>query len=293
MRLPFAMLEVFDAIAREGSLRGAADRLGLKASTVSHQLKSLEERLDVDLFIRTTRSISFTEAGRALHRGSAPAFEQLGEAVEAARTTGDSARGTLRLTAAEHAYHTIIADKLPTFRSVYPEIEVEISLSDALVDILEEGFHAGFRLGNVVAQDMIAVRLTAPLPIATVASPGYLDRAGRPDTPADLLAHECIRYRFRSSRQTAPWLFEGAEGEEEVAVAGKLLADDLPVLVDMAKRGNGLIHTFRDYIADSLESGELEQVLSPFSRNVPGLFIYFPREYRNMTPLRLFIDHLK
>ncbi|WP_068113465.1 LysR family transcriptional regulator [Tropicimonas marinistellae] len=293
MRLPLATLEIFNAIATQGSMRAAADALGIKPSTVSHQLKSLEDQLGTALFIRTTRSVSLTEAGRALLRGASPAFEQLTDAVESARTTGHAARGSLKLAMPEFAYHQLIGRTLPSFRDAYPEIEVELSLTDALSDILDEGLHAGFRLGNLVAQDMVAVRLTDPLPIATFAAPDYLVRKGTPKRPEDLLDHECIRYRFASSGRFAAWNFVGHEGEFQVDVSGHLIVNTLPIAVDTAVQGGGLIQIFRDYAASEIATGSLVEVLTDHQPTTPGLYIYFPREYRSMMPLRLFIEHLK
>jgi len=207
MRLPLATLEIFDAIAREGSFKGAANRLGLQPSTVSHQLKTLEEQLGTALIIRTTRSLSLTEAGRALLRGAGPAFEQLADAVDSARSTGHAARGSLRLAMPEFVYKLYVGPTIQSFRAAYPEIDLEMSFTEAFSDILGEELHAGFRLGDRIAQDMVAVRLTPPLKLAVLASPKYLERRGKPGKPGDLLTHDCIRYRFQTSRQIAPWSF--------------------------------------------------------------------------------------
>jgi DNA-binding transcriptional LysR family regulator len=293
MRLPLATLEIFTAIARHGSLRAAAEALGIKPSTVSHQLKALEDQLGTALFIRTTRSISLTEAGRALIRGAGPAFDQLSEAVECARSTGHAARGTLKLAMPEFAYHLYVGPILKSFCAEYPEIELELSLTDALSDILGEELHAGFRLGDRVAQDMVAVRLTQPLPVTVVASPDYLSYRGLPETPRDLLEHNCIRYRFQSSGQIAPWSFQSSEGEYSVDVQGNLIANALPASIDLAKRGLGLAYTFKAYVATQIDAGALRPVLGDHLGLTPGIFLYFPREYRSMMPLRLFIDHLK
>lgn len=293
MRLPLASLEVFTAIARHGSLRAAADALGLTPSTVSHQLKTLEEQLQTALFIRTTRSISLTEAGRALIRGAGPAFDQLTDAVESARTTGHAARGSLKLAMADHVYDLFISHALPSFCAAYPEIELEFSISDALTDLVEEGLHAGFRIGDKIAQDMVAVRLTPPMSLAVVGSPDYLARHGVPDTPRDLLAHNCIRYRFHSSGRVAPWEFQGQEGAYSVDVQGNLISNTLPASIDLARQGLGLAYTFRDYVAPDLASGTLVQMLESHLTETPGIYIYFPREYRSMMPLRLFMDHLR
>jgi DNA-binding transcriptional LysR family regulator len=293
MRLPRAPLVVFAAIAQHGSLRAAAEALGIKPSTVSHQLRNLEEQLGTALFIRSTRAISLTEAGRALIRGAGPAFDQLSEAVESARSTGHAARGTLKLAMPEFAYHLFVAPVLAKFCADYPEIELELSLTDALSDILGEELHAGFRLGDNIAQDMVAVRLTPPLRLTVVGSPAYLDAHGVPDSPRDLLRHTCILYRFQSSVRIAPWSFASPDGAYAVEVQGNLITNTLPASVDLARKGLGLVNTFRDFVAEQIASGDLVPILENDLGTTPGIYIYFPREYRAMMPLRLFMDHLR
>lgn len=292
MRLPLATLEIFDAIAREGSFKGAANRLGLQPSTVSHQLKTLEEQLGTALIIRTTRSLSLTEAGRALLRGAGPAFEQLADAVDSARSTGHAARGSLRLAMPEFVYKLYVGSAIQSFRAAYPEIDLEMSFTEAFSDILGEELHAGFRLGDRIAQDMVAVRLTPPLKLAILASPRYLERRGTPRTPSDLLEHDCIRYRFQTSRQVAPWTFVEKGDDYRVEVGGPIIVNTLPTVVDLALQDQGLIYTFRDYCADEIERGDLVPVLEKQVGDTPGIYIYFPREYRTMMPLSLFREHL-
>ncbi len=293
MRLPLSTLEVFNAIAKEGSLSAAAQKLGIKRSTVSHQLKSLEDRIGTALFIRTTRSINLTEAGRALARNSGPAFEQLADGLESALTVGHAARGTLKLAIPEIAYHLLVRKMLVPFQTLYPEIEVELLLTDALSDVLGESLHAGFRVGGLIAQDMVAISLTGPLTTAVVASPKYLKERGTPKDPTELLAHNCLRYRLQSSSQIAPWTFSGPDGDYPVEVRGSLIANSSPVTVEMAARGLGVAYSFRDTCVDALASGQIEEVLTEHRVSIPGINIYFPPEYRSMTPLRLFIRHLK
>ena len=293
MRLPLSTLEVFNAIARRSSLRGAAQELGVKPSTVSHQLKKLEGQLGTALFIRTTRSISLTEAGRALARSTGPAFDQLSEGLYSAQTAGHDERGSLKLAIPEFAYFLLVRNKLATFQKKYPEIEIELSMTDAMSDILDEGLHAGFRLGGLIAQDMIAINLSGPLKTAVVASPEYLDRRGVPRDPSDLLNHNCLRYRFQSSGQLAPWSFTGPDSVYPVEVRGNLIANSLPATIDLALQGLGLTFTFRDYCTDALADGTLIEVLTEHQAALPSMNIYFPREYRSMVPLRLFIEHLK
>lgn len=293
MRLPLATLEVFNAIVQEGSLSAAALVLGIKRSTASHQLKNLEERIGTALFIRTTRSISLTEAGRELAQSSGPAFEQLANGLDNAQTAGQSTRGRLKLAMPEFVYNLLISKALVSFQEHYPEIEIELILAEGWSDILKEGLHAGFRLGGMIAQDMIAVSLTGPLAAAVVASPTYLDKHGTPTHPMDLLQHNCLNYRFRSSGQMAPWMFSGPDGEYPVEVRGSLIANSLPVAIESATQGLGIAYSLRDTCANAIGSGQLKEILTEHQVSLPSVNIYFPQEYRSLVPLRLFIEHLK
>jgi len=287
------MLEIFDAIVRAGSLRGAADSLQLKPSTVSHQLKSLEQRVGAPLFIRTTRSLALTDAGRALSRGCGPAFDQLSQSVRHARDAGGSTRGQLRVTMPEFAYHAVLAPLIGSFRAAWPDIELEIVMSDAFVDLAAAGAHAGIRSGDLVEQDMIATRIGKPLPLAVHASAAYLERRGTPRHPRDLLDHDCIRYRFHSSGRTAPWVFNGPDGAYAVNVGGGLIVNDLPALYSMIDAGLGLGYVLRDACARTLRDRPLVTLFEGEIPAAPALSLYFPREYRSMVPLRLFIEHLQ
>ena len=148
-------------------------------------------------------------------------------------------------------------------------------------------------LGDRIAPDMVAVRLTRSEPLAVFASPTYLERRGTPETPTDLLDHDCIRYRFPTSRQIAPWIFNAEEDTFTVEVKGSLIVNTIPAVVELATKHHGLIFTFKDYCAEQVRTGKLVPVLEDHVGKTPGTYIYFPREYRNMVPLRLFIDHLK
>ena len=129
--------------------------------------------------------------------------------------------------------------------------------------------------------------------MAVFASPTYLKKHGTPETPSDLLDHECIRYRFPTSRQIAPWTLRKDDEDYAVDVKGSLVVNTLPAVVELATQDHGLIFTFRDYCAGQVSDGTLVPVLEDHIGKTPGTYIYFPREYRNMVPLRLFVDHLK
>ncbi|MGH0002654.1 LysR substrate-binding domain-containing protein [Pseudovibrio ascidiaceicola] len=293
MRLPLAMLEVFNAIAQNGSLKGAAVALGIKPSTVSHQLKSLEEQLGTALFVRTTRSVTLTDAGRALQSGAGAAFDLLGQAVEDAKDHGSCARGSLRLTLPEFVFHSFLADLLPSFQEAYPEIQLELSLSDAIVDIVADGLHGGLRLGGMIAQDMIAIRLSNPQPLTVLGSKAYLDKHGRPEKPEDLLAHNCLQYRFQTSGQLAPWVFRVDGDRVEIDAQGGLILNTLPAQLQLMEQGMGLVLAFRDYALINCDLTKVECLLEDYLKPVDPIYLFYPREYKNLQPLRLFIDHIK
>lgn len=292
MRLPLSTLEIFEAIGREGSLRAAATRLGVQPSTVSHQLKALETQLGVTLFTRTTRSITLTEAGQALFRGCNPAFDQIESAIQSARDVGRSRRGSLRITMPGFAYDMFVADKLGVFRAACPEVELEISIDETFVDLFQNKFHAGIRLGDRLDPDMIAVRISPPLELAVLASETYLEKNGRPRTPENLMNHECIQYRFRRSGNFAPWDFRGKDGPYTVNVSGKLIVNTLSTLYAAVRAGHGLGYSFSHYrpnIADAPITPLLQSDIEPIN----GAFLYFPREYKSHEILRIFIDIVK
>ena len=180
-RIPTHGIEVFLTIVREGSMRAAADALGVGASAVTLQLKALEERLGIELFFRTTRSVELTEAGKVLFEAAAPAHRDLTNAIKKTKEMARSTTGTLRLTLSRGAYIAALAPVLDDFMSEYPGINLDISWNEELVDIIRTGFHAGIRMGDVLAQDMIAVRITGPIKSAFFAAPAYLSKHGTPE----------------------------------------------------------------------------------------------------------------
>lgn len=293
VRMPFGGLEVFLAIAEHGSLRAAAAALGIRPPAVSQQLKGLEEQLGITLFARTTRSVELTAAGRVLLRQGLPAYAGLREALDAARGAGRSRKGTLRITLSPSAYHVAIAPGLAGFRVRYPEIEVELSLSEALVDIVGAGFHAGVRLGDLIEQDMIAVRLTPPVARACSAAPAYLAGRGRPRHPRDLLAHDCIRTRLVRGNRVADWRFHGPEGGFTVAVKGGLLLDSFDAVIEAVRQGLGIGWSLRPLLEPDLAAGRLESLLGAYAIEEPGFFLFFPKENARLEVLRVFIDYFK
>lgn len=291
-RLSVSGLEVFLAIAREGSLRAAATSLEIGAPAVSHQLKRLEQQIGVELFARTTRSVELTEAGHALLDGAAPAFDALSAAVEDARAAGRTQKGTIRLTLPWSAHKIIIAPRLAAFRAAYPDVRLDLSFNEALVDIVSEGFHAGIRLGDQLAPGMIATRLTPPLMGAYSASPSYLSEHGRPSHPRDLLEHQCIRYRLVSANRIAPWPFRVGGEAVTVDPPASLVFDSFQSVVQAIRDGHGIGWSLRAVVEDELQRGTLETVLDRFTVEHPPFYLYYPQQNRRLPLLRLLIDFL-
>ncbi|HEY2509402.1 MAG TPA: LysR family transcriptional regulator [Polyangiaceae bacterium] len=286
----FPQLHAFLAVARERSFSAAARELGVSRSAVSQAVRQLEEQLKVVLLARTTRSVSLTDAGRRLVEGTAPALRQVAAALsEVAAQPGETV-GRLRLSVPRAAVPFVIDPVLPAFRERHPRIEVEIDVDDRLVDIVAEGYDAGVRLAEAIERDMVQVRLTGPIRFVVVGSPEYLARAGTPQRPEDLLRHECITFRSRSTGALYAWELERGRRNWRVPVRGSVVTNDTLLAASLAERGLGLAYGFEPRILGPLREGRLRRVLESYAATVPGFFLYFPSRARRSGPLRLFVE---
>lgn len=284
-------LRLFLAIAEHGTLRAAGRELGVNASAVSQQLQAFEQILGTALFVRNTRSVSFTDAGQVLFNRTHHLMAEIGAALEATRRSVSSVSGQMRITLPYRAWQLAIAPQLKSFQKLYPDIELDLSIDEELVDIVTGGFHAGIRLGDYLAEEMIAVPLTPPLDGAYVASKSYLVKHQTPKEPIDLLKHQCIRYRQVSARQIAPWFFDVDGTQTHIDVGGHLVFNDLRSVVDATMKGLGIGWSLREAVAAQISSGELVEVLSKCTPNRPGFYLYYPQQLKSMARLRAFIDH--
>jgi DNA-binding transcriptional LysR family regulator len=285
-------VEAFLNVAQHRSFRRAAADLGVTPSAISQAVRALEARIGAALFIRTTRSVGLSEAGERFLSRAKPAFEELVAASAAARDLGQRPTGLLRLTVPRAVVPTLLAPLLASFCQAYPEIEVEVVGSQELVDIAAQGFDAGIRMGQFVAADMVAVRLTPPFPFAVVGSPDYLRHRKRPERIDDLRRHACLRMR-RSNGSIAPWSFVDGNKAVEAIVSGPFIANDLPSILSAAVEGVGLAQLPAPIAAEAMKAGRLVAVLEPFAPMVPGVFLYYPGHRQVLPKLRAFIDHAK
>jgi DNA-binding transcriptional LysR family regulator len=285
-------VEAFLSVAIHRGFRKAAAELAVTPSAISQAVRALEKRIGAALFIRTTRSVGLTEAGEKFLSRAKPAFEELVAASEVARELGQRPAGLLRLSVPRAVVPILLEPLIASFCRAYPEVEVEIAASEELVDLAASGFDAGIRMGQFVAADMVAVRLTPPFRLVIVGSPAYLARHKRPEWVHDLRHHACVRQR-RSNGALAPWSLSENGRAIEVAVSGPFIANDVPTMLGAAIEGVGLAQLPEPVAAGPLKTGRLVQVLAPFAASAPGVFPYYPGHRQILPKLRAFADHVK
>jgi DNA-binding transcriptional LysR family regulator len=285
-------IEAFLGVARHRNFRKAAAELGVTPSAISQAVRSLEARIGAALFIRTTRSVGLTEAGERFHARAKPAFEELIAASQAARDLGERPSGRLRLSVPRAVVPIVLEPLIASFCQAYPEIEVEIAISEEFVDLAAQGFDAGVRLGEFIAADMVAVRLTPPFRFVVVGSPRYLAGHGRPQRPDDLRRHACLRLR-RSGGAIGLWRLKDKDRVVEIAVSGPLISNDFPTMLSAAIDGLGLAQVPEPVAAAAVKAGKLTPVLERFAPMTPGVFLYHPGRRQVLPKLRAFIDHIR
>ena len=282
----------FLALARHRSFRRAGLELGVTASALSHALKGLETRIGVRLLNRTNRSVTLTAAGEELFDALHTPFEAIGLAIEALNRHRGRPAGRIRLNVMEHASTLLLAPVLPAFVERYPEIEVDIRVSNHLLDVVEAGADAGIRYGDTIPVGMIAQRLSADFRWVVVGAPAYLDRVGAPAHPADLLAHRCLRIRLGDER-IYRWEFEQDGKLLALDVPGSLTLDDTKSMIALAAGGAGLAYLPKPCVASLIRTGDLRPVLEDWSTLGPGFYFYYPGRRQLPTGLRLLIDLIR
>jgi DNA-binding transcriptional LysR family regulator len=286
----FDGLKAFLAVARLKSFTAAAAHLGVTTTAVSKAVKLLEQRHHVVLFQRTTRHVALTEAGASLFASLRPAIQQIEDSFSALHASLGRPTGTLRLTMPRALGALLIEPLTVRFRLVCPDVTIDISLDDSAVDLLAGGFDAGIRLGEAVAQDMVAIRLTPDLRWSVVGAPKYFAQAGRPVTPEDLTAHATIRYRFLASGGLHRWAFHRKGHAFYVDTGGNIIVNDTTLIRSFARSGLGLAYLPDMEAGADIEGGRLQRVLQGFMRPTSGLFMYFPVRTQHQPKLRAFID---
>lgn len=289
----FNDLLVFLTVAREGSFTRAAAKLGVSQSALSHTMRALEERLGLRLLIRTTRSVSPTEAGERLLRTLGHLFDEVEDELDALSALREKPAGTIRISAADHAAHTFLWPKLEKFLPDYPDINVEININYGLTDIVAERYDAGVRLGEQVEKDMIAVRISPDLRWAVVGSPAYFAARERPKTPHDLTSHKCINLRLQTYGGLYAWEFKKGKQELNVHVQGQLVFNRSAQILDAALAGFGLGYLPEDMPQSHIDEGRLVRVLEDWCPPIPGYYLYYPNRRKDSPAFALLVDALR
>lgn len=285
-------LEAVLAVARHRNFRAAADDLGMSASALSNAVIGLEERLGVRLFNRTTRSVGLTEAGEQFVDQVAPAVSDIRLAMDVANNRRGSPKGTLRINSPASAARRILAPLIVEYLRRHPDMEIVIATEGRLVDIVADGWDAGIRPEGIVPRDMVCVPLGYEVRFVVVATPGYLATCGVPESPGDLLQHECIRARMPGGG-LSPWEFSKGGEEVTIDVPGRLSLDEPSLMLEAARGGFGLGYLAHSHVADDLATGRLVQVLGDWMPPKFGLCLYYPGRRHVPAGLRALVDLIK
>jgi DNA-binding transcriptional LysR family regulator len=284
-------LLAFWKVAEHRGFSAAAAALEVSPSALSQAIRNLEARLGVRLLNRTTRSVSLTEAGEAYLSRVGPALGDVLEAGEQLNALQGRPSGVLRINAARISVAMVLQPLLAGFLKAYPEVQVELTNDEGYVDIVERGFDAGVRLGESVAKDMVAIPLGGPVSVAVVGSPDYFQRHPAPRHPADLVRHNCVRFRFTGSGAIHKWEFVVDDHIVEYEIGGNLTISDTLFSMEAALDGVGLAYTFEQLSLPHIQAKRLERVLGAFSPTFPGFYLYYPSRRQQPSKLKAFVDY--
>ena len=286
-------LLAFLAVARERSFTRAAAKLGVSQSSLSHTIRGLETRLGVRLLTRTTRSVAPTLAGERLIQSVGPRLEEIEAEVAAVSELGDKPAGTIRITAIDYAIDSVLWPRLAPLLPEYPDLKVELSADYRMVDIVEERYDIGVRWGDQVAKDMIAVRIAPDMRQTIVGTADYVKARGTPQTPQDLLKHNCITLRLASSGGVYAWELKNAGRETQVRVDGQATFNGAYQMLGAALSGCGLAFLPQDMVHPHLKAKRLVSVMEDWCPTFPGLHAYYPSRRQSSRTLRLVIGAVR
>ena len=286
-------LLAFVTVAREGSFTRAGAALGVSQSALSQAIKALEERLEIRLLTRTTRSVSPTPAGERLLRAIGNRFEEIEAELDKLTELRDKPAGSVRLTSGDHVLRTILLPKLLPVMHRYPDVRIEFDVSNALRDIVADRFDAGVRLGESIDKDMIAMPIGPRLRMAAVASPGYFGKHPVPKTPGDLTQHNCINIRFPTSGGLYVWEFERRGRQLNVRVDGQATFNTSAPIVPAALDGAGIAYLPEEEFAPHIDEGRLVRVLQDWCPPFPGYHLYYPSRRQHSPAFSLVVEALR
>jgi DNA-binding transcriptional LysR family regulator len=289
----FGQLRAFVAVAEALSFSRAAEKLGVSSSALSQMVRGLEERVGVRLLHRNTRNVSLTEAGEQLLNRVRPAVDELSAALGQASELRARPAGIVRIHCFRTAAQLFLRPLLQSFHDAYPDVVLDITLDDEVVDIVAGGYDAAIRIGEVIEQDMVAIKLGPELRQIAVASPDYLARRGTPTHPHDLTSHCCIGWRWPGHETPYKWEFQENGKWFELAVAGPVITNSKDFGLQAAIDGLGIAFSSESMIAPHVAAGRLVPLLERWSAPFPGYFLCYPSQRQMAPPLRAFIDSVR
>ena len=291
MRNELNELAAFALVARERSFTRAAAKLGVSQSALSHTVRGLEERLQLHLLARTTKSVAPTAAGAALLEDLSPALEQIALALDKARSVKRRPAGRLRIVMSRSAAVMVLLPRLAAFAEAYPDIVLDVVTVTGPVDLVAGEFDAGIQLGEYIQKDMIAVPVTPPLRLAVVGSPGYFSSRSLPQKPQDLNDHRCITLRLPAGPYR--WEFERGRKSVTIGVNGPLIIDDTHLVIQAVLAGAGLGMVYEEQVAEDIAKRRLIRVLEDWTPPIPGFFMYYPSRRHQPAALSALVGALR
>ena len=286
-------LLAFLAVARERSFTKAAARLGVSQSALSHTIRALEARLGLRLLTRTTRSVSPTEAGEHLLQTIGPRFDEIEVELAALSNLRETPAGKIRISATDHSLDWLLRPVLKDFLPKYPDISVEVSCDYGFVDIAGQGFDAGVRLGEDVAQGMIATRIGPDMRMAVVGSPAYFANRTRPETPRDLTDHACNNLRLPTNGGLYTWEFEKNGQTLNVRIEGQMVFNNISMRLEAVLQGLGLACMPEDLVREHVAAGRLIRVLADWCEPFSGYHLYYPSRRQSSPAFTLLREALR
>jgi len=284
-------LTAFAVVASERSFTRAAVKLRVSQSALSHTIRRLEQRLELQLLARTTKSVAPTAAGAALLKDLSPALEQIDRALDKARSVRHRPAGRLRIVMSRSAAVMVLMPRLRAFAEAYPDIVLDVVTVTGPVDLVAGEFDAGIQLGEYIQKDMIAVRVSPELRLAVVGSPRYFASRPMPQRPKDLNYHRCITLRLPSGPYR--WEFEQGRKSVTISVNGPLVIDDTHLVIQAALAGVGLGLAYEDQVAKYIAKRRLIRVLEDWTPPIPGFFMYYPSRRHQPAALSALVNALR
>jgi DNA-binding transcriptional LysR family regulator len=286
----FHAIAAFAEVVETGGFARAAERLGVSVSSVSRHVSELEAHLNARLLNRTTRTLSLTEAGRAFHERCVQLLADLEDAEASAGAGAVVPRGTLRVSCAVSFGERYVAPAMAAFMAKYPEMRLDIELSDRLVDLVDEGFDAAVRIGAIGGQNLVG-RPVGTTRLVCCASPAYLQRHGEPRAPEDLVRHTCLLYHYAPQR--AVWTFTDRTGtQRKVRITGPAYANNGGFLAALAREGIGIAYEPDFIVGPDVRAGRLVPILRSFPPIATGIHIVYASRRNLSAKVRAFAEFL-